>query len=1612
MSKYRILSLDGGGIRGLLTTMLLEHLCKQPGLEHVFDDTYLIAGNSSGALIALAMAHGLAQPTTALTLGRLRSVFENGPQIFGSPVPFPVGFWLWTKFGEKARANGLKQLLGEHTRLRDLQRHVLISSFQLDNQATGNEAHRRVWLPQENAGLPRHVQELKDARTWRPKLFHNFPPDSDCEMEAWKVALYSTAAPAYFPTADGFIDGGVYANNPAMCALAQLFDNRYAPTRKPPLNDVLLLSVGAGQNLKFIEGRTHHWGVLRWASNYVWLTVDGTVSVADYQCRQMLTDSNYWRLAPNVPAGEVIQLDDLDKDKIDRLTEITEKFVAGCQFRDCVAWLKSNWMPDLNISTFNTRGARLMATTSKHIGTATELTCLMKIRSGFIPALDTMSYATRLRVVFKVLQALRVASREQKTLKPVLDIVEAARTVHAFSWAIVNEGQLLLTVSFDRPWEPYIRVIWKDLGPLLDLFLCNCEDFVPSTESFDRFADFVRKHQVDTGFYYPASSLTVEDERYLVELEQKQRDGAPDFPKLAAGLVARGPEELAREAVILDPVEANKQRLAVLKALYGLRNVFPQDSDDHVYLHRAARVLLRRTPPNPPLTSPEVDWFNDVSLSGSTPPSVPDRKIDISQVQGGILKPYRRVSHGCLLLASVDPVARIERPEDARQFINELLQGPFTVARASDQDVNEQEDDRASKTAREGESRCYLNVAFTFNGLRQLGVFESVLSRLPKEFSEGMEARAGLLGDVQQNHPDKWVLPERNVLIKQTNHGIEVEFVGSLATPPATDAEYPPVRVSSIDIVLILHQTRAWNKSHEWRPAHHPLYERVASLCEQAWKKGVHVLSVQPLRRFTFEKGLSRDHFGFLDGISQPQAVDSPDASKRDEVKAGELLVGFQNDRGDCPFPENSGDLRTLGRDSIIDSGSFLVIRKLEQHVETFQAAIARAVSLNPGLTVDELRAKMLGRWDDGAPLLEPGARQGTTGPSNDFDFGNDAGSVCPFHAHIRRANPRLKSTPGSDVAPHIPRIARRGLAYGPERGQSEPTSERGMMFMAYNASLAEQFEIIQRWMSGGNTPATDGGVAVFSGQPDPLLGLPGAHESPPFTPVGVQNQDCSAKRIFQFIDQSGTPRRVDLGQHPFVSLKWGLYLFAPSIAALNAIAERKGSDLTSVVDVIALGSRTIEKLETEEAWATLLEDVTLAPVRSAVFAAIRAATKGIRRTKYGVLVANTELVMEVLRNDKLFSVREYQNRFDRSVGKGYLGMDSGPEYEEASTGPNEALRLIREDRACNEAHRVTQEVFEEIIAQRPAHSQEIEVSLESVIDRVLARLANAWFDIPDGNLILIGRREQDSRPQCPFHLLAPSRYVFSSPNPRPKVISLGQEHGQRLLAQVRTFVDERRKEQRFSGSAGLRGPISNRLFEIIPDNDLLARTLLGLVFGFVPTVFGSALAVVKLWLDDETLWRLQQRLMDERAAALYDRASVLRKPLELAMQRKPVPALLHRIVVRDTTLGETELKEGERVVLCMSSATEEIVRQGGSNIYTVFGGDREAAATSRPTHACPGYEIAMGVLLGMLTAILEIGTMKPKPGLATVELTPRQARTNLRLAHAQSSQALPDENV
>ena len=102
---------------------------------------------------------------------------------------------------------------------------------------------------------------------------------------------------------------------------------------------------------------------------------------------------------------------------------------------------------------------------TKSLEGISDLTLLAPIRSGLIDGPDTRTYETRLRILLKTLNTLRVAAREYAPMRPFVDTIERIQTIHSFRLAIVGEAdapKLLLAVTFDRPWEPYIRLIHRD----------------------------------------------------------------------------------------------------------------------------------------------------------------------------------------------------------------------------------------------------------------------------------------------------------------------------------------------------------------------------------------------------------------------------------------------------------------------------------------------------------------------------------------------------------------------------------------------------------------------------------------------------------------------------------------------------------------------------------------------------------------------------------------------------------------------------------------------------------------------------------------------------------------------------------------------------------------------------------------------------------------------------------------------------------------------------------------------------------------------------------------------------------------------------------------------
>ncbi len=312
MAKYRILTLDGGGIRGLVTAILLERIVA----EHptFLQDIDLIAGTSTGGIIALGLAKGLS-PT------ELRNLYQNkGKDIFDDSIwddIVDIGRLRGAEYGNKKLMRELKRVLGADTTLGDLGRKVLICTFDLDNEDTDPK-----------------------KQTWKPKLFHNYSgPKNDRKAIAYKVALYTSAAPTYFPSYEGYIDGGVYANNPSMAALAQTQDSRYLSPPPSLKAEVRLLSIGTGTPLTYIAGKRHDWGFAQWAKPLISLMMDGVMGIAHYQCEQILGD-HYHRLAPTFPPGKSYPLDDVRK--IDELIEFAENQVTA-DLTEALQWIGKRW---------------------------------------------------------------------------------------------------------------------------------------------------------------------------------------------------------------------------------------------------------------------------------------------------------------------------------------------------------------------------------------------------------------------------------------------------------------------------------------------------------------------------------------------------------------------------------------------------------------------------------------------------------------------------------------------------------------------------------------------------------------------------------------------------------------------------------------------------------------------------------------------------------------------------------------------------------------------------------------------------------------------------------------------------------------------------------------------------------------------------------------------------------------------------------------------------------------------------------------------------------------------------------------------------------------------
>lgn len=302
---YRILSLDGGGIRGLLTTVVLERLeAKVPGW---LDKVDCVAGTSTGGIIALGLAFGM-------TPAQLRGLYyDRGHEIFDSSWIHSmkeIGGLTGSKYDNEKLRKILEQTFGD-TRLGDLKKKVVIPSFDL------------------------YATTEQGARCWAPHFMHNFAgPTADVDVRVSLAALRTSAAPTYFPTVGSHIDGGVVANDPAMVAVGQVLD----PTNVDPIpkfEDVLVLSLGTGTALNSIAGHDHDWGDLEWVQPLINLLLDANVSAAEKLCRQLLGE-RYHRVSPVLPSPPV------PLDGVNRRDDLVA-FGQQAAIDEVAEWLSERW---------------------------------------------------------------------------------------------------------------------------------------------------------------------------------------------------------------------------------------------------------------------------------------------------------------------------------------------------------------------------------------------------------------------------------------------------------------------------------------------------------------------------------------------------------------------------------------------------------------------------------------------------------------------------------------------------------------------------------------------------------------------------------------------------------------------------------------------------------------------------------------------------------------------------------------------------------------------------------------------------------------------------------------------------------------------------------------------------------------------------------------------------------------------------------------------------------------------------------------------------------------------------------------------------------------------
>ena len=288
----RVLAIDGGGIRGLIPALLLAEL-EDRSERPVFELFDLMAGTSTGGILVAALC-----APGQLPAAEVAQIYEEeGPRIFDRSLRQRIQSaegLIDEKYDAAALNRALDRFIGDK-RLSTARPDLLVPTY--DTAAPGP-----------------HFFKTTKARA---------DPADDARLA--DVARATSSAPTYFEPLEmgprALLDGGVFAVNPAMSALAEVL-------RDSPGADIILVSLGTGERThKRSFDEIKDWGLVEWARPILDVVFDGSSDAVDYQARHVLGDEHYWRFQTELTLASD-ELDDASEENLRALRQQAEQLIA------------------------------------------------------------------------------------------------------------------------------------------------------------------------------------------------------------------------------------------------------------------------------------------------------------------------------------------------------------------------------------------------------------------------------------------------------------------------------------------------------------------------------------------------------------------------------------------------------------------------------------------------------------------------------------------------------------------------------------------------------------------------------------------------------------------------------------------------------------------------------------------------------------------------------------------------------------------------------------------------------------------------------------------------------------------------------------------------------------------------------------------------------------------------------------------------------------------------------------------------------------------------------------------------------------------------------------